>query len=232
LLASLGIWCFYGPAIVGSFEAGKHAPHLDFRVAVLTYGAVAVLALTTCYSAIVSFRNTEGGKASSWFLPQKKTSGKLRVAVSICSVVLFAGAAGWLDIGVHNARRASSEFLIPSGYKGWVRIEFNVAGAPATAEDQGHYILKIPSDGRLKTSSPERFGWGTDQYFYVSNDVLQELPTDTLKGRLVWGQINGEDFGRTGRKQYEEFFVGTGEQFKQLAGNKEIGPKEVDVTPQ
>jgi hypothetical protein len=112
---------------------------------------------------------------------------------------------------------------LPKAYVGWVRIEFNAAGSPPLPEERGQYILRIPPEGKLKTSSPERFGWGTDEYYYVSDHGLQKLPTAASKGRLVWGQINGEDVGRAGRRQYEEFFAGTEDQFKQLAGRKEIG---------
>lgn len=39
--------------------------------------------------------------------------------------------------------------------------------------------------------------------------------------RLVWGKINGEASGSSGKRKYEEFFVGTQQQFEdQVEGTK------------
>jgi hypothetical protein len=32
--------------------------------------------------------------------------------------------------------------------------------------------------------------------------------------RLIWGKLNGERSDSSGKRQYEEFFVGTGEQYR------------------
>jgi hypothetical protein len=37
-------------------------------------------------------------------------------------------------------------------------------------------------------------------------------------GRLIWGKINGEETGAYGKRKYEQFFVGTEQQFRDRAG--------------
>jgi len=34
-------------------------------------------------------------------------------------------------------------------------------------------------------------------------------------GGLIWGKINGEETGSQGKRKYEEFFVGTEQQFRE-----------------
>ena len=42
---------------------------------------------------------------------------------------------------------------------------------------------------------------------------------------LIWGKINGEATGSSGKRKYEEFFVGTQQQFKnQGKSEKYSGP--------
>jgi hypothetical protein len=44
---------------------------------------------------------------------------------------------------------------------------------------------------------------------------------DSGAGRLIWGKINGEASSSSGKRKYEEFFVGTQQQFKdQVEGTK------------
>jgi len=77
----------------------------------------------------------------------------------------------------------------------------------------GRYVLQIPPDGILRTSSAEQYGWASDQYFYYSTEGLHSLP-DSGQSGLVWGTINGEESGASGKRKYEDFFVGTAQQFK------------------
>jgi hypothetical protein len=79
--------------------------------------------------------------------------------------------------------------------------------------EKGEYVLKIPAEGILQTSSPEVYGWATDHYFYDSSHGLRPL-LDTGDSAMIWGKINGEASGSAGKREYEEFFVGTAQQFK------------------
>lgn len=227
LPASLGIWCFYGPAIVGTFRTGRAMPISGIRSAALPYLAVVFLVLATLFSTAVSFRKIELRGTRAWLFPEA-ASRFVRMGIGVFSVVIVVVISVWFAFGVKTVRRPSSRFLIPDGYVGWVRVEFQTSGSPPVPAEEGHYVFRIPADGMLRTSSPERYGWGKDEYFYVVSDGLRKLPTDVASGRLVWGQINGERGSTSGPRQYEEFFVGSEQQFKELAGGKEeIGPKAV-----
>lgn len=230
LIASLAAWCFYAPAIAATAKAGWHRQGLEPRIVVLTCTAVGLLALATIYSLLVSFKTSKVDESRTLFFPGG-VGRSARIAVVVCSVAAVIGLSAWLifgrqNSGVQSLRRLSSRFLLPDGYVGWVKIEFQVPGALPVPVERGQYVFRVPADGMLKTSSPERYGWGKDEYYY-SGAGLRRLPTDAANGRLVWGRINGEHGSSSGPRPYEEFFVGTEQQFKELAGENRIGPKPV-----
>jgi uncharacterized protein DUF6843 len=160
--------------------------------------------------ASVSFRQKPEGAATSLIFPDgaKRPS---RILVGIATLIVVIGLGVWFSISARNSAPRSLRFLIPEGYSGWVRVEFEIVGAPPLPQDGGQTVVKIPSSGSLKTSSPEQYGWAKDSYaFYSSNDVRP--PPDSGAGRLIWGKINGEASGSSGKRKYEEFFVGTQQQ--------------------
>ena len=63
--------------------------------------------------------------------------------------------------------RQAVTVLIPEGVGGWVRIEYEVAGATPLPQEGGRYVVAIPKSGFLKTSSKPDSGFADDQYFYV-----------------------------------------------------------------
>ncbi len=145
------------------------------------------------------------------------------MAVGICTLALLLGVAGWLTIDARHSIRHSSRFLIPDGYVGWVRVEFQVSGAPPLPAEGGEYLFKFPPSGLLRTSSSEEYGWAKDHYFYYSEKGTAVL-SDTGPENLIWGKINGEATGSQGKRKYEEFFVGTEQQFReQTSGEQKVG---------
>ena len=124
-------------------------------------------------------------------------------------------------MSAHKPLQRTSRFLIRDGYTGWIRIEFEVPGAPPLPTENSQYVLRIPAEGLLRTSSTEQYGWANDQYFYYSGQGVHSLP-DSGPAGLIWGKVNGEHSGATGKTKYEEFFVGTLEQFKDQGG----GPRK------
>jgi hypothetical protein len=175
----------------------------------LPYLAIALLMFATAYSAIVSFRRHGGGERS-WIFPES-ASRAVRIFVGAMTLALFTAFALW---GTGNSTHRSSRFLIPEGYTGWIRIEFEVQGAPRLPIEGGQYVLKIPSDGVLRTSSAEQYGWAKDRYYYYSAQGVRALPGPGRPEGLIWGKINGEESGSSGSRQYEEFFVGAAQQFR------------------
>ena len=107
----------------------------------------------------------------------------------------------------------SWRFRIPEGYTGWVHVEFEIPGAPALPAEDGQIVLKIPPSGTLKTSSPEQYGWARTTIFTTSIIVLlySQIP---VPEKLIWGKLNGQASGTSGKRAYEEFFVGTEQQFR------------------
>ncbi len=178
---------------------------------ILPYLATAFLVLATIYSAIVSFSNPEAGKRN-WIFPEAPKRSA-RIVVGALTLVLVTGVALWLSMSARNSTRPALRFLIPDGYTGWVRIEFDVQGAPPLPREGGEYILKIPPDGILRTSSGQQYGWAKDHYYYYSAQGIRSLP-DSGSAALIWGKINGERSGASGKREYEELFVGTAQQFK------------------
>jgi hypothetical protein len=177
----------------------------------LPYVAIALLIFATAYSAMVSFRQPgRGGR--SWIFPES-ASRAVHLSVGALTLAWLAGLALWLGMGNGNSTPRSSRFLIPEEYTGWIRIEFEVQGAPPLPMEGGQYVLKIPSDGVLRTSSAEQYGWAKDHYYYYSAQGVRPLP-DSGPAELIWGKINGEESAASGKSKYEEFFVGTTQQFR------------------
>jgi len=192
---------------------------------ILPYLATALLALVTAYSAFVSFRLPRDGSTSTWIFPNG-TRRSAQIAVGICTLALILGLVAWLTIDARHSIRHSSRFLIPEGYVGWVRVEFQVNGAPPLPVEGGEHLFTFSPSGLLRTSSSEEYGWAKDHYFYYSEKGTRILPdTGPGGGGLIWGRINGEETGSQGKRKYEEFFVGTEQQFgEQTRGEQNAGP--------
>jgi hypothetical protein len=115
-----------------------------------------------------------------------------------------------LDLFVH--RRPPSRFLIPSGYVGWVRIEYRVPNAPPLGREGKYVLVRIDSDGSGKTSSDLPDGWGKDQFFYYSRGGRQPLSNaGWCKGGMIWDEASSKVTGAT---LFLRFFVGTEDQFR------------------
>jgi hypothetical protein len=175
--------------------------------------AIALLVVVTAYSAIVSFRERPEGATPTWFFPNGAERWS-RISVGIVSLAIIVAV-----ISCPSHRRSSQRslrFLIPEGYSGWVRVEFEVSGAPPLPEEADQSVVKFPAEGKFKTSSPEQYGWANDSYYFYSGSQLRPL-ADSGPQQLIWGKINGEAVGLSGKRKYEEFFVGTEQQFRDQA---------------
>lgn len=178
----------------------------------LPYLAVALLVIATIYSAIVSFRPPT--TKPSWIFPDTMNRSRRMIAAAL-GLVLLSAVALSLGLGTRTSPRPSSRFLIPDSYTGWVRIEFEVKDAPPLPTDRGEYVLQIPPSGVLRTSSREQYGWANDRYYYYYSSPQAMRPlADSGPTQLIWGKLNGEEAGASGDRKYEEFFVGTLQQFK------------------
>ena len=198
---------------------------------ILPYLAITLLLVVTAYSALVSFRQAGSTAPPTWIFPAR-AQRLARIGVGIFTIALFAGLAVWFTVGARQTTRHPSRFLIPEGYVGWVRVEFDVSGAPPLPLEGGEYLFKFSPSGLLRTSSPEEFGWAKDRYFYYSDTGTRPLPDlgSAASARMIWGNINGEGSGIQGKKKYEEFFVGSEEQFKeQRNGEPTVGSRPANT---
>jgi hypothetical protein len=194
---------------------------------IVPYVAVMLLALGTVYSAVVSFRQKPEGESArpSWIFPGR-TNRPTRIFVGIAMLILVIGLGMRFAANSRNSAPRSFRFLVPEGYRGWVRVEFEIPGAPALPAERGQTVIKIPPSGLLRTSSPEQYGWARDTYVFYSSAGLRPIP-DSGPARLIWGKINGEETGLSGKRKYEEFFVGN----EQLYKDQMDQPKPKDPLP-
>jgi hypothetical protein len=178
---------------------------------ILPYLAIASLVLVTAYSTLVSFRQRPEIEEPGWIFPD---GGKrsARIFAGVATLVFVIVCAGWFGMIARKTNTRSLRFLIPEGYNGWIRVEFDVPGEAPLRTEGGQIVLKIPSTGLLRTSSPEQFGWARDAYEFYSAGGVRPVP-DSGTGQLIWGKLNGEESGSSGKRKYEELFVGTEQQY-------------------
>jgi hypothetical protein len=134
----------------------------------------------------------------------------------------------WFDVNLAKATAAEKirrpkRYLIPTGYTGWVKIHHGVKGSPALVLEGGFYVLKIPSDGKLVTSSELEYGSAMDQYYYHSGPVRQDISEFlTTTGIQIWGKETSPFQDPQPERIYEAFFVGTEEQYRGRIGDRRI----------
>jgi hypothetical protein len=75
--------------------------------------------------------------------------------------------------------RRGDEFRIPAGFSGWVRVDYNVTGAPALKSSFSRWIIDVPPSGVVRTSSGRSQGYGLDKYLLIGpGDQKRELQTE------------------------------------------------------
>ena len=109
-------------------------------------------------------------------------------------------------------------YVIPNGYIGWVRVDYNLENAPPLPIENGRQLYRFPPSGKLQTSSTLEHTRGRDvEYFYASQDSRLPLKsTDRGGGGMIWGQFkNSMACSRGETKEcYEYVFVGSEELYE------------------
>jgi hypothetical protein len=136
------------------------------------------------------------------------------IAVFVVSLPVLVGIFIYgpfvLDLFLH--RRPLSRFLIPSGYVGWVRVEYRVRSAPPLPREGKYLLLRLERDGALQTSSDLPGGWSHDQFFYYSGNARQALSNaGWCKGGMIWGEVARKDEKAA---MIQRFLVGNEDQFR------------------
>jgi len=89
--------------------------------------------------------------------------------VSLLAVLLLAAC--------YPQKRSPSVYEMPDGFIGWVCIEFERPDCEETPYIEGKWILKIPRDGYLCTSSKIEYGRAKDEYYYMQKGKRVKMPT-------------------------------------------------------
>jgi hypothetical protein len=110
--------------------------------------------------------------------------------------------------------RLRSRYIIPKGYRGWVRVYYRERGAPLSPTSGDFNVLRIPASGILHTSSDLRNDSGDAQYVFSDGNPISAsgLPPP------IWG---GDHIGCDGRTPYQVFFVGTDRQYERAPKDKD-----------
>ena len=135
------------------------------------------------------------------------------IALFVISLPVWVGLILYgpfvLDLSLH--RRPPARFLIPSGYVGWVRIEYGMTKAPPLLREGKYLVVRVDRNGRLQTSTELPPGWGRDQFFYDSGLARQPLSNaGWCKGGMIWG----EESANQPSGVLQKFFVGNEDQFR------------------
>ena len=136
-----------------------------------------------------------------------------RLLSSIMLSLLFVLCGGSsLVEGQNIDKHRYHRYLIPEGYVGWVRVDFNVKEAPPLPTEGGYPTLKIPLSGRLETSSDDDFGVLYEAFYYFSEENQYRLPVKTSEDScMIWGQFQGPvvtDEVTDRPRKFRYFFVG------------------------
>jgi Family of unknown function (DUF6843) len=110
-------------------------------------------------------------------------------------------------------RQAPERFLIPSGYKGWARIDFRQKDAAPLAIENGRTLLKLDDRASLRTSSDPPSLHGKDEFFYYSGDHRTPLSSrGVCKGGMVWQVETMVD--ERNSTPFVRFFIGTEAEYR------------------
>lgn len=147
--------------------------------------------------------------------------GKTNRIIGVCFFILLLQGGC-----IKKDSRYPETFFIPHGYRGWIKIEYNISNTPPLPVINRSYIYQIPDSGLLKTSSSPQNGWGNDTYYYIKKDGVKEK---IILDEMIWG--DGFTFGQE-RKGIipitRTFFVGDEKQFLSMTNHpSKIGPLDL-----
>jgi len=75
--------------------------------------------------------------------------------------------------------RRGDEFRIPADFSGWVRVDYDVAGAAPLRSSFTHRFIDVPRSGIVHTSSGRTQGYGLDKYLLIGpGNEEQQLRTE------------------------------------------------------
>jgi hypothetical protein len=227
---------FYSNDLFSEATITSTVPSADVQIQLGPKGGVLVGSVTNAGTGApvnASFKLTRLASPESWLSTSEPPDYRVllpaladvRVEVSAPGYKTWAssrpinlqpGAEVALNIALEELRDPSapiSEFRIPDGYVGWLRVQYKVEdAAPATIEGNQN-IFKFPTNGILATSSCVPQPGGLRHYsYYAENGSIRDVPMGYSRGEgMIWGERSGTSNGI-----FSEFyfFVGTEAQYK------------------
>ena len=139
--------------------------------------------------------------------------GPILAASSLILVVASLFTAGQQK----DERLHPYQYLIPRGYVGWIRVDFNVKAAPPLPVEGNYYVLRIPVTGHLQTSTPDAYGPLGDVYVYECGEERQRLVISQRHEASckIWGNFEGPaTLSDATPYRFRYFFVGPKEQYQ------------------
>ncbi len=73
-------------------------------------------------------------------------------------------------------KRPDRNFYLHDHTSGWVKISYEVPGAPPLKQEEGVYKIDIPPNKEIVTSSAFKDGWGRDRFFHQQDGQWIEIP--------------------------------------------------------
>ena len=158
------------------------------------------------------------------FLFKFAETAALVIILQIASISIYA-----------QTRPLPYRFLIPEGYVGWIRVDFNVPDAPQLPVEDGFYIFKFPETGRLQTSSGDVVESRRNEFLYYSAEGSYRLKVvGPIEKRMVHGEFSGPGQGHIAPvpNHYRYIFIGPTDVFDRYqASDQRLGPHESDGYP-
>ena len=90
------------------------------------------------------------------------------LAAALCCSFLATISCG-------SSKSRPEKWIIPENYKGWLRVDYGIAGAPTLPMDGGDYVVRIPEGNRLQTSSPFNSSIDNNEYYMITPRGLETV---------------------------------------------------------
>jgi hypothetical protein len=141
------------------------------------------------------------------------------------TVALIVAATGYplLTIVRKSSKKKllPTRYLLPEGYIGWVRVEYNIDLALPSPIEDGHCVLKIPECGILATSSELEYSRVADDYYYYSDRGRRPLCSNSGDtGSMIWGEamLVASDAGKAQASKFRNVLCGNTIPVQQTTG--------------